>query len=212
MGRLRSWFFVSLASVLLMSCSEDDSNQATGLLPIESLTTMGDGVLTMHANIKLSSDVRDGFERFTKGKYAYGAMYVHRDGLGFGSHNAMLSMKDAKLAALTRCRALADVDCVLYATLSPAQGSGAGRLPKDSQDFVIEVKAGHRPGEYTVIASNGLGGTTTFHGNELSYSRARALEACERNTATRLIGQNEDFRSSYSAAGLLKCRIFGMYR
>ncbi|MEM6578716.1 MAG: hypothetical protein AAF678_09495, partial [Pseudomonadota bacterium] len=189
----------------------DGSNHATVLLPIESLTTMGDGVLTMHADIKMSSDVRDGFERFKKGKHAYGAMYVHRDGLGFGSHKSMLSMKDAKNAARTRCRALADVECVLYATLSLAQGSGAGRFPKDSQDFVKEVKAGHRPGEYTVIASNSLGDAASFHGNDLIYSRERALEACERVAANRFSEQNEDFRSSYSAAGLLKCRIFGMY-
>lgn len=207
----RNLWALSLLS-LALACAQSGAPEASKVKPIASLGLVSVGVVNRHSDIQIAPGVRAGFERFTSGKQAYGAMFVRPNGSGFGSFKSLLSLDDATQAARVRCKAETDEDCVLYATITPSKASGPEKFPRDLGKFIAQLKADQKPGQYLVIASDSLRSTASYYDHDLSNAKISAVEACQRVSAEDRRETIPALISAYRASGLLDCRIIGIFR
>ncbi|WP_170331920.1 hypothetical protein [Ruegeria arenilitoris] len=111
------------------------------------------------------------------------------------------------------CDIVSGADCILYATFVPRDEPTEHTIPNNHAGVLAKAKRATTPGHYLAIASNPAG----YTGFGIDYAtqaeaKSNAIKACAESTQTGLANEESRFRSAYEAAGLLECKVFGVYR
>ncbi|KIC43070.1 hypothetical protein RA27_07075 [Ruegeria sp. ANG-R] len=111
------------------------------------------------------------------------------------------------------CDIVSRQTCILYATFVPQKKPTAYTIPNTHKSALTKAKRDTAPGNYLAIANNPAG-YTGFGVNYSSQIEAKnsAMKACVEATQTGLANEVARFKTAYEAAGLLGCKIFGVYR
>ncbi|MEM9576717.1 MAG: hypothetical protein AAF999_06855 [Pseudomonadota bacterium] len=209
MSRLNTSLF-AVAFALLTACSETATDPA---LKATTLDVLGPGVVTRHSNVQLTRDAKAAFARFKDSSESYGAMYVRSNGSGWSWSVAHFTLEDAKAVANTRCNAVTETRCTLYATLAPAEPAPSSAVPAYIEDDFRSAQRNNGAGRAFAVAVN----PARQSGWGWNYSTAReasraAVRSCEEQVIETKKKMEPQIRDALDKAGLFTCRPFATYR
>ncbi len=205
--------FLFVGLVLQAACVETTPDES--YVPSkQSLTTFGPYEVRQHSDQPLTTRVRNAFDQaVSQGDGAFGAFYIRPDGGSWAVVTGRYSEHDAKRMAKIDCEIVSRQDCILYATFGPQDKPTASTIPNAHKSELAKAKRDTVSGNYLAVANNPAG-YTGFGVNYTSQVEAEnsAMKACAEATQSGLANEIARFRLAYESAGLLRCKIFGVYR
>jgi hypothetical protein len=193
---------IHIAALVLLTCTAAQAE----------IRTFGQSATTRIENVgTLTQAQRDGMEKFTRSAPYYGAIFIEKDGTGWGSFTGAHRMEDAIDIARRICARYAqDSSCVLAGVTYPEDyqktAADAETLsPRASEKYAIYQSRTEGYRAFAVSGNTAFGWSTRRETAGLAAEAA--LKYCWTGSMKNLLELEVDLRKAAIEDGYYSCRI-----